>query len=395
MVRHNGGWAHRLRGRLWRLALAAAMTAAVCGTDLRAAEPAFACAAESPTAGPGLNRTWFAGGHWWAWLPEGETGSRVWKRSEDGRWSPQASLDGVLAELPGRGDVWCENFLVCAALTDGDRIALAALAPDESGEGYKAVIDPVVWRTAGRVADVHVSMDMNNNVWVLWSEDGDGGRAVRIRAVANSLSEPGTIVTLASGLSAGDACDLVRLNAGVVTMWSAAQRSEILMNRHPAKAPDTVWMEAETALSGASPADGHLHLLPFARPKGDMLRLIASFRGGDDGRVRLLLMKRQLEWSSASVAPPAEGETEEPTVVWTASGPALVYLDRTAGGGNALRSVRLDPAGFSVAGEEAVLIGPAPGLGSLIGPGSPPEDRPVLLLASDEQGNVYEAFIGP
>ncbi|MBN2290381.1 MAG: hypothetical protein JXQ83_13685, partial [Candidatus Glassbacteria bacterium] len=69
-------------------------------------EPVIFCGRADPTADKPQSKLWYAQGTWWAWLPGGESGGRLWRRGSQGAWIPAEHLDPVLAALPGRADVW-------------------------------------------------------------------------------------------------------------------------------------------------------------------------------------------------------------------------------------------------------------------------------------------------
>ncbi len=369
--------------------LRALLFSALSFSTLPAAEPVFNTPASWPAGNNAANRTWYARGSWWAWLPAGDTGSRVWKRTGAGQWEAQSYLDKALRGLPGHADVWCENFLVVAVLTDGSTLALTALAPESASGGYRRIINPLRWDGEGKVSDARVSMDMNNTFWVLWSADGPDGRRVLAKAIRGSLSAPGQTVTLGSGLTDSDACSLVRLNAGVISTWTESGR--LLASRHSSKAPDTTWYGPDVVTEGSGFTGGPLSLrVPPVMLNG--LRLTATYTSGNSA-AGLVLMRRELEWSLVDLTGLSGHGVFAPAVVWQDKKPLLIYASTGAGGSNALWSVPLKDGTLEISGQSSLLLGPVDGLSGPCLPKSTPPETPLLVLASDSGGNVYEVFL--
>ncbi len=372
-----------------RALLHAPVFAVLSFSTLLAADPVFNTPASWPTGNNAANRTWYAQGTWWAWLPAGGTGSRVWKRTGEGQWEAQSYLDKALRDLPGHADIWCENFLVVAVLTDGSTLAVTALAPDSASGGYRQIINPLSWDGEGKVSNARISMDINNTFWALWAADGPDGRRVLVKGIRGSLSAPGQTVTLGSGLAGSDACSILRLNAGVISIW--AESGRLLASRHSSKAPDTTWYGPDVVLERSGFAGGTLSLrVPPAMTNG--MRLTAAYTSGNSV-AGLVLMRRELEWSLVDLTGLSGHGVFAPAVVWQDKKPLLIYASVGAGGSNALWSVPLKGDTLEISGQSSLLLGPVDGLSGPCLPKSIPPDTPLLVLASDSSGNVYEVFL--
>ena len=100
-------------------------------------QPVIHCHTPDPTRDKPQSKVWYAQGSWWAWLPYGEQGSRVWKRDSGGDWQSQVHLEEALAGLPARADVWAQGPRTVAALLSGKNLAIASLCWDAIRERYE------------------------------------------------------------------------------------------------------------------------------------------------------------------------------------------------------------------------------------------------------------------
>ncbi len=362
-------------------------------------EPVLECGTANPTWDKPQSKVWFAEGNWWAWLPSGNGGSRLWRRGVDGSWQSDAKLAEVLEKLPGRADVYAAGDLAVAALVDGRRMAVVALSWSEEDDSYSLLAPPLQWEEKGEVETVTIDRDAAGFFWIAYPADSADVRRIITRIIPPRFNRTGPPVAIADDVSRDDICVVVRMNGAIGVLWSNQNTEMILYSRHKSGTPVGDWWEADTVAAGGKTADDHLNFCkPRARsgePEG--VRLFAATKTSLDEVGKPLLAARVFNedkvWTTVDFAELTEtGEPSRPVALWLGDHPAIAY---TVYGeqANHLELQHFAADGKSTEGKPEILLGPLPELNDVTGPKFEPAVIPVLLLASDNEGRVWEMFV--
>jgi hypothetical protein len=369
--------------------------------------PVIQCHCKDPTADKPQSKVWFARGRWWAWLRWGKSGGRLWRREGRGGWLPQEHLDALLSALPGRADVWADADNVVAALVEGKRLAVAALIWSPLADRYELAAFPVCWQAASAVETVTIDRDADGAFWAAYPLNAKKGRTMVVRKFPPGLGSPsGQPIPLANVGDRDDICAVAALAGGVGVMWSDQKAQTVSFRRHLLGAADADWAPAEVVASGCDTADDHIN---FCRPRGASdLKLIAATKTSLDTIGCPILALRVLtaddQWRSLDFAEPTdELEFTRPIVLWLVDRPAALFTTRSQpprgrrGGPrfSIIEMLKFAPDVLSWRGPRREVIRAAALVNNVTGPKTPPPGRACLVLASDGDGGVYEALVGP
>ena len=369
-------------------------------------EPVIDCATAYPTRDKPQSKLWYAKDCWWAWLPFGDQGGRLWRRGPGGAWSPQTRLDSSLKALPGRADIWASGRgdTVAAALVEDKLLAVACLLWNPGIESYELSGAPIRWRALSEVETITIDRQGDGAFWTAYPEDVPEGRRIVARkidppAAQSGLGEP---VILAEGLYEDEICAVCVLGDGSVgVMWSDQHAEMLFFRTHSPKADPASWSAADTVAAGDKTADDHLN---FCRPPASSGPvLLAATKTSLDSVGLPLLSLRVLEtggrWHSvpfALLSP--DSHPSRPIVIWSSGRPVCLYTVYGPGKSfERLNSITLQAffgEGLKTSGPHRVVIPAVKGLNDLTGPKQAPSGASCLILASDREGKVYEAFIG-
>ncbi|MFC1613847.1 hypothetical protein ACFL5K_00950 [Gemmatimonadota bacterium] len=368
-------------------------------------EPVIDCGTAYPTRDKPQSKIWYAHDSWWAWLPNGGAGGRLWRRGAEGVWNPQAHLDSSLIKLPGRADVRASanGDTVAAVLVEDSLLAVARLDWNPKPGRYEPVGEPVRWKASSEVETVTIDRRGDGAFWVAYPEDVEEGRRIVARKIELSAgkSGQGEAVILAEGLYKDEICAVVALEKGSTgVIWSDQHSEAVLFRTHCSQAPDSTWQAADTVAVGEKTADDHLN---FCRPPagaGPAL-LVATKTSLDSVGLPLLCLRvldRQGLWHSVPFAPlqPA-GHPSRPVALWRDSGPVCLYTvygpQHRLYGMNSVMLQAFSDNGLRAVGPPREVIPPVKELNDVTGPKAAPYKAACLILASDQSGKVYEAFV--
>jgi hypothetical protein len=398
----------KLRPCLVSVAIAAAAAAA--GTPAAAV---IHCHTKDPTRDKPQSKLWYAHGRWWAYLPAGATGGRVWRRLAPGRWRGEEHLDAALKSLPGRADVWADGDRAVAALVEGRRLAIAYLKWDPARGRYELAARPRQWREASPVETVTIDRADCGCFWVAYPIGAKKGRSIVARRCGPRLRwPPCQAVVVAEALGPDEICAAVALPSAVAVMWSDQKRQALYFRRHALHAPDLHWAAPETVAQGARTADDHIN---FCRPPRKKVSgtfsaptplLLAATKTSLDTVGRPIFSLRVLSaegrWHSVPFGVlTRQRDLTRPIVVWVAGRPVAVYTARTPprrgvryGAEFSVISLQeFSPDGLHTQGAPRDLIRAARPVNNVTGPKTAPQGRPCVVLASDAAGGVYEGII--
>jgi len=377
--------------------------AASCALPAATDRPVIRTGIAYPTTDKPQSKLWYAQGNWWCWLPDARGGSRIWRRDENGAWSAAEHLDSVLSSLPGHADVWADDSLVVAVTAGESQLAFAALAWDASRERYETAGGPFVWQENSVVETATIDRDSRGDFWAGWPADSPAGRRILVRRLDPFSGISGKTITLAEGLSEDEICAVAAVAGRMVVMWSDQQTECFFASRHLDGAPDSAWAQAEIVACGNQIADDHIN---FCRPSPGSDTpplLVAATKSSLDTEGRPLLWLHRSNavghWARMPIARLETcGEPSRPVALRAGNEVAVVYTVYGRGaekGINRIFCQYFGPFAAWKAGVAFRLIGPLPGLNDVTGPKREPAGKPVLVLASDSAGNVFEACADP
>jgi hypothetical protein len=387
--------------RILRMVLLFSVCLPALFAPVRAADIVFNCHNANPTRSEVQSKVWFAKGAWWAWLPYGDSGGRLWRRGADEKWSAEEHLDLTLQILPGQADVWAEENDAVGAMVEDSLLSIVNLGWSDKDSRYEATSIPLVWTEPAIVSTVTIAREGKEAFWVAYPVDREDGRRVVVRRALPDLRWPiGRPIVLAHGLENVETCAITAVDGGVGVMWTDRVKQGIYLRRHTSQMPDSVWSPTETVAEGDKIAGGQIHL---CRPNYDKApRLLAVSRTGQDQAGQPVLSLRTLgqggQWQGVTFGElTKEEEPSRPTVVWAYRRPvALFTLIGPSVQGFTMNRIMLQQ--FSADGSQAVgqpieVMPQGLGLNYATGPKVVPEGLPCVLLASDNQGNVIESVI--
>jgi len=356
----------------------------------------------NPTLDTPQSKVWYARGTWWAWLPYGDSGGRIWRRGSDLMWVPEQHLDQTLLILPGKADVWVKGDLVAAALVEGVHLAVQALYWSETRNRYEFVSLPLGWKEDSNVETITIDREGENGpFWVVYPLDGDQGRKIIARKIKRNFGWPlGDPVVLAEELDKDDICAVTAIDSSVGVMWSDQKKGAFFFRRHVKNAEDSLWTPVETVAQGNKSAEEKIN---FCRPpagKGAKLLAVTKTTLENKGQASLclLVLDQQEHWRGVPFAKLTENEEpSHPVVLWIYGRPVALYTLRgPSAQGTTVNRIMLQefsPDGFEPVGEPLQLVMRSLGVDNVTGPKRMLENMPCLVFASNHQGMVIEAVI--
>jgi len=361
------------------------------------ARPVFRVDVPNPTADKPQSKLWYAHDHWWACLPT-QDGNTIWRRSADG-WSELDDTESPLRGLLGHGDVYADRDSVQVVLVSPEALTVVVMRYDEQRSGYVRAAPPTTWPvpTDGEIETATITKDQTGRLWVAY----DARQSVWVRAATDPSGVRWTDpILLGRGTSDDDICAIARLCGGVGVVWSNQNSDSILFRfRRDAYSPDH-WDQTEIVAQGDKTADDHLNCAVTE----DGTLFVATKTSLDTPNQPLLSLRERLpdgRWrihAYATLAPNAE--PSRPIALVSHSPKQLVLCHTLYGAGSqkpGLNSIiglicRYPDPDLHCKGVE--LIQPTARLNNVTGcKSSLPSNVPSVLLASDRDGNVYEAIL--
>lgn len=349
----------------------------------------------SPTADKPQSKLWYRSGTWWALLPT-STGPSLWQRTPNG-WVEAPEIRESLKGVPGRVDVWA-NETETVAVGVGTH-SLVVFKLEKKRNHWKAqVLVTLAPPIAGEAIETATIVQDRAGRW--WVAADAGGKVCVWSAKAKGTSWTNPLM-LAEGLDKDDICLVSLLPDGIGVIWSDQRQEAIKIRMHQDRQPSHQWNPEEVIEAGHKTADDHLNSVLTT----DGTLWLATKNSLDEkGKEQLVLRVRskQGRWANFPYAP--LGAVREP------SRPIVVATENLVLAGHTVYNRENAPRGDIVFGridttQAAVLVGlttvMAPDtagwkatnrINDVTGPKQPfPLNAPWIVLASDQEGRVYEA----
>ncbi len=351
------------------------------------AEPVMRVDVPAPTKDKPQSKLWFAHGNWWAWLPV-RGGSSVWRRTEAG-WRRQEDPDGALRGLPGQADVWAGGDSVRAVLVEPKRLAVAGLRWDAGASRYMAAgaaeFDP-----GGETETATIARDGAGRDWIAYN----AGRRMWVRASGKSWTGP--IEVSREEASEDDICAVTALPGGIGVIWSDQAHDAVYFRRHRDGARPEQWEEIEVIEQGGKTADDHINIAALGNGELFVATKNSVDRVGAPQQV-LRVRDAKGRWTNRPYAVMTEREQPTRPIVQLAQDGGRLFLLHTIGlrGQRPARSVIVcqstRAAELSLDGGRKTLIDAGAAVNNVTGSKARlPRQAPWIVLASDDEGRVYE-----
>lgn len=364
-------------------------------------QPVFRVDYSSPTADKPQSKLWYEDGYWWAILPR-SSGPSLWQRTNNG-WKEHNEVYNSLKGIPGRADVWADEGKVTAISVGESKLVVFRLIKIDNKEGWKwdakilahlpLPVSNCNIETATIVKDANgawwVAADINEAIYV-WYSSSD----------AKDWSEP---LKIGDGIKADDICVATDLTGGIGIIWSNQNDESLNIRIHDNGDKMDDWSETEIIESGNSTADDHLNTA--LSPDGT-LWLVTKNSVDKLNKPQLVLRVRLPHGKWLNYPYAILGSIRKP------SRPIIVSTNhsKTILAGHTIYNSEIPELGEIVFGtidttKAEVLTHTTPvispnttglGIRNLIndptGPKKPyPKNVPWIILASDREGQVYEA----
>jgi len=343
------------------------------------AAPVFNTGVPAATKDKPQSKLCFAHNAWWALLPS-PNGPVLWKRTPEG-WRRQTHLDNYLRGLPGQADILLTPAgELAAVLVEPDRLAVIRLSWRDSTFQPAA---PPVQITADKGIETATIAHAANQLWIAYN----ARRHMWVRT-ADQPEKPIQISTTPA--KDDDICQIVAFSGSVGVLWSDQAADAVFLRRFA----NNAWLPAETAARGGLTADDHISTA-VAR---DGTLYVATKNSVDaEGQPQQVLRIRSPrgEWRNLPYAPltPIEQPTR-PIALLSGDQRTLHLLHTVAYRGvkparSAIVHLATPAATPSLTTRPRVLIaGP-----SVINNVTGAKQTTGLVLASDNDGNVFEALL--
>jgi hypothetical protein len=361
--------------------------------------PVFRVDISHPTADKPQSKLWYARDRWWTWLPT-TTGSSIWQRDADG-WKRDRSLNQPLTGLTGRADVWADGDSARAVLVASDRLVVVALKFDSGRNSYRLDGEPVIWplEVHSSVETATITRDRTGRWWVSYDQD----RTMWVRSFRAGFSEAGSVastwsepIAVSDLVGTDDIATIVTMPDAVGLFWSDQIIDAFLFRRHMNGKQPNDWEAVEVVQTGAGTVNDHLN----AAARADGTLFVATKTGSKRlGRPQLSLHIRHPNgnWQSLPYGPlTATAEYGRPIVLLDANRSRLflchsIYSRRHDGSRTSrISCIVVNTEQMDLGQPEVELVTAA--ANNATGLKAPlPTDAIPIVLASDEEGNIYEA----
>ena len=365
-----------------------------------ASQPSFQVDYVYPTADKPQHKLWFLNGYWWALLPR-SSGPSLWQRTDKG-WKEYPEVAEALRGVSGRADVWADDQTVTAVGVGDHSLTVFRLIP-------KSNSSEIGWKTRVLAELVPPSADIPIETATI-AQDGKGfwwvAATADMKVCVWSSSSNGKKwtppIVLAEGIDKDDICVITPLPGGVGVIWSDQVRDAVCLRMHKDGHPVERWEDEEVIETGNKTADDHLNT--SLAPDGTLW--VATKNSVDlVGKPQFVLRIRSTDgkWknmpyvnleSRKRPSRPIVVATEDNSIVFAGYG----TNDRSVPFPNNARIMfaPIDTTLSTILDNPQVVISPDSTYKSLVhnvtGPRNPfPMNVPWIVLASDQEGRVYEA----
>lgn len=239
-------------------------------------------------------RTWWAGGRWWAILPDPT--SEGWGLfaggDPGGPWTAQGILDDrrrVQIDVAVRGD----ELLVAAAGTGGERDALRVSRYALEDGRYRLLPDAPIEVVPTGVRALSAAFGPEGDAWLAYVVDG---RLAVSRGIDGGATwEPAPRFAAEAAKRTPTVASLIATESGVAVVWTTEGSGRIWVER----AAGSGWDEKEIELGGES--TGRLSVVAAPGDGGAVL-VLATLRDLGGGQAPAIVIVRDIAGEAPSIA---------------------------------------------------------------------------------------------
>lgn len=371
-------------------------------------QPSFQVDYRMPTADKPQSKLWFMDGYWWALLPN-SSGPSLWQRKEEG-WLEHTEITEALRGVPGRADVWADgNHVTAVGVADLSKtnysLTVFRLSKKSSSIEWKTEILAELFPPSPEYAieTATIVQDGKGNWWIaavadtkvcVWNSPSCGKK----------WSHP---IVLAEGIDNDDICVVTTLPDNEVgVIWSDQIRDAVLIRIHKDGDPAENWGKEEIIDKGNLTADNHFNT--SLAPDGTLwIATKNEVDVTDKPQFVLRIRSADGKWTNMPYVIREEMKRPSRPIVIATEDNSYVF----SGYGDNDRSIPfphnsqiifgiVDTTLSMILYNPQVVISPDTNYKNLnhsyahnvTGPRHPfPVNAPWIILASDQEGRVYEA----
>lgn len=220
-------------------------------------KPVFQVDVKDPTADKPQCKLWYMRDAWWALIPK-SAGPSLWQRTGQG-WVERKEILAALAGVPGRADVSADENGATAVGVDPGFLTVFRL--DQKKGGATAPWTAHVLTTlrapasTDEIETATIARDQTGTWWVA----SDAGDKICVWSGSKDAKKWTGPFVLTRGIHADDICTITAMPGGIMVIWSDQIREKVSARFHKnGSAPDN-WGKEEVIEEGNRTADDHLH----------------------------------------------------------------------------------------------------------------------------------------
>ncbi len=360
--------------------------------------PVFKVDYPFPTADKPQSKLWYMEDCWWAIMPR-SNGPSLWQRTNNG-WIEHPEINEKLERVPGRADVYVKDNTVTAVGVDEKNLVVFRL---ERNKDSWEVQKLATLLSPGKEHDIEtatITSDSDGHYWVA-AVDGDKVCVWTSKNGEKKWQKPNV---LASGIGKDDICTVATVPEGVSVIWSD-QINQAVKNRiHLNGQPVDRWGKEVIIEQGNKTADDHLN----TASSEDGTLWVATKNSVDIiGGPQFVLRVRSPKGSWRNYPYCDLGSVEHPSrsiILSVEKQPSLILNGYTIYNSKNRSQSKIvfgiaDTTNVKILKNVTTVIAPysaetdgARFVNNVTGSKSPlPENAPWIILASDNEGNVFEA----
>ena len=365
-------------------------------------KPVFKVDTAYPTTDKPQSKLWYMNGCWWAILPR-MNGPSLWQRTASG-WLETTEVTKALRGIPGRVDVWADANRITAVGVSTHSLTVFQLSlKTESNEirwvpEILATLNPPLPKDDIETATI--VRDTKGRFWVA----SDAGDKICVWNTSEDEKKWSGPNVLAEHIYEDDISTITVLpDQQIGVIWSDQASDKVSIRVHKDASPSEKWEKEQIVQSGEKTADDHLHA--SLSPDGTLW--VATKNSVDAlGSPQFVMRVRAKNgsWRNLPYAPLGQVSAPSRPVVISTENPAVVlaghtiYNSKTPALGEIVFGI-IDTTNKELLRNEITVIRPDTtgwGVGNRINDITVPKkpfqpDTPWIILASDREGNVYEA----
>ncbi|MBT31684.1 MAG: hypothetical protein CMO01_18665 [Thalassobius sp.] len=350
----------------------------------------------NPTADKPQSKLWYMDNCWWAILPK-STGPSLWQRTENG-WVEHVEIHEKLKGVPGRADVYVDDHNLIAVGVEAQQLVVFRLEKNKKWSAEKLATFSLTEKESVETATI--TLDKNGNGWLA----AVAGDKVSVWASNKGLKKWSGPFTLAEGIGKDDICTITSLPEGVGVIWSDQINEAVKIRIHNNGNAFNDWEKETIIESGNNTADDHLNT---ALSKDGTLWLTTKNSVDEVGGPQFVLRVRTADGKWSNYPYCNLGKVEQPSrpiILTVENKPSLILNGYTIynGQNRHLANItfgKIDTAQANIIEQVTPVIVPDTTnwsknnhINNVTGSKNPlPANAPWIILASDEEGRVYEA----